>query len=663
MNKKKLIKKLKNLFNNNEFNSIPINLINDNGNKNYAYVTIIINKVDIAGSIVLSESLRKIGTLVDLVVIITEKINEEGKTILKKFYDSIIEINNVSEECLNLHVLNLVQYKKILLIKPNAIVLKYSNYLFNLKAPAGIPEEYLSDISTKMDNEDDYYKKINLFEKICEQKKTITNKKMFEGLMLLKPDTKLFERLTKNKNINNSNCFDKLGKEEWTLINPLFLGLGGFPHWTILFGLQFDKDKPYILENSFSIEERILNENYQLWYKFYRDITNKYPEFLTCEILSEPNQISKYFIPQLSKSSIRIKKILSRGQIDSIENLFDLHDVKNYYFYHLDISKDYDNGAINYSFEDDLIHNMINALVQKTNSEYWKNIKNIASPFLKKNTNISNKLNIEFLKNFNNEDKENLISYYTKINSNVCIIMNIQPSDKENNIWLDNNTISNVFYQKNIYLDGYTLKNILFNLLQNLTYQERTLFLHSSFSSVVQYSISLIFYKSIIDAELKSNSKNIYIFSSTNEKIRLLSIFFNFTTIKKFVNREIIFVPEISQMYMSINYNNIYLLNMLKYQTLKKWIYNNYSGDLIENLIVKSNFKFSDVIPIKKIVLYDLNNHLNENIKRIQKNTIELIKVKFIFYNNKNKSKYKNLIYQINDVKYYYQLDGIKFIV
>ena len=62
----------------------------------------------------------------------------------------------------------------------------------------------------------------------------------------------------------------------------------------------------------------------------------------------------------------------------------------------------------------------------------------------------SNKFNNELLEKFKLEDKENIISYYSKINSNVSIILVITTEKNEENFWLDNNLISNILYK--IYL-------------------------------------------------------------------------------------------------------------------------------------------------------------------------------------------------------------------
>jgi hypothetical protein len=647
----KIMKKLKILYNNNEFKKTPDDMISSTGFKNYAYITFVQEECNISGAIVLAESIRKLGSMADLVAMITSSITGESIIILKKFFDNVLQVKSKSRE---LNALNLTKYKKVLLINPDSVVLKYPDYLFTLKTPAGIfiPSKNNALVSDK--------KNIDLLENFysCD---TISNG-IFKGLILLEPDSNKYNFASKKIDFEKEIDYFKLYDTSlWTTINPIFLGLQGFPDWSVLFGLQYGKDKPFILESKISIEERTQSEEYQLWYKFYRDIINKYPELLDSKILSEPNQISKYFSAQLTRKSVHFKKILSSGQIFSVEKIFSIDKVKNYYYYHLDISKEYDSNLINYSFEDDFIINMINDIIKRTNSNYWKKIKKLIPKSLSQISDIrlSNKTNGQILEIFNPNDKENIISYYTKINSNICIIMNISEMNTDDNFWLNNDLIANVFYKKEIELDGYTLKNILFNLLQTLTYNERVEYLNLTYSSTVRYLITLIFYKTIFDSELKSNSKNIYVFSSSNEKARVLSIFLNPNTINKFLTREIVFFTNKSSSTFA-SFNQIYLNNMLKYQTLKKWVYNNYSGDLIENLIVGEKFKLNNEKPINKIILFDGNTYLkSEQIQQIKSNSIELIEVKFL----SNKKDSLNLLNLIDNPTQYYQLDGIKFLL
>lgn len=714
------IKKIKMLCDNNEdFSKIPDDMINPDGTKNYAYVTLImIGDKYIAGAIVLADSIRKLGSLADLVVLVTNDVSKDGKEILKKFYDHVIDVDYINVENwrskIQKHrayldlvftkfcVFNLVQYKKVLLIDADAIILKYPDHIFTLKTPAGVFLPNKDEIiSYNEKGEYVYDKKIVWFEKYCSScshgkliPKSITdrieqglnknkndNSGISGGLILLEPNKEEFNMILKD--IRTPKTFDIIKNKliwpeqqylgmrysgMWTSIEPIFLGLQGFPHWSVLFGLQFAGEKPFVLQSKFPIEERVKYEDFQLWFKYYRDIQNKYPELLESESLADSNAMSKYFVTPLSRKSIQFKKGLESGLEQSVSRIFNIKKPANYYFYHINISREYDNETINYSSEDDFIPNMINDIIKNTQSIYWIDInkkitmKDNLIDNLIDNT-ISNKINSKILANFKSIDKENIVSYYSKINSNVCIIMVIMTSKTENNFWLDNNLISNIFYQKEITLSGLVLKNILFNVNQTYSYGEREKKLDSQYSNMIQYKIQLLFYKTIIDSNLKGNNKDIYVFSDTNTKVRALSLLLNLNTLDKLINKEIVFIPEKpNKLYSTITENSIYVKNMLMYQSLKKWIYNNYSGEEIDNVIL-DKLELSDKIPIKKFLLIDTNIHTEDKQTNIEKK--KLIFMNIIFTNkltksNKLYSKYEDIINNIQDSRYYYQLDGIK---
>jgi hypothetical protein len=421
------------------------------------------------------------------------------------------------------------------------------------------------------------------------------------------------------------------------------------------------------MKSKLSIEQRISNENYQLWYKFYRDIINRYPELLDSEILNDPNEISKYFIYQLSRKSIIFKKILSSSIADNVRKIFGTKINSNFYYYHMDISKEYDNERINYSFESDFIMDIILKITSNNKSKYWYEINNKVTNLkylkdIKKSNSFiySNKINSKILDILKIEDKENIISQYAKINSNVCIIMIVLSSLNENYYWLDNKLISNIFYQKEFTFNGNILKNILFDIVQNYSYDERIKKLNNIYSDITDYKIKIIFYKTIIDSQLKSNYDDIYIFSDTNVKIRALSILLNSNTLKKFINQEIIFIPEKqNKLYSTLNENSYFIKNMLLFQSLKKWIYNNYDGNEIDNIIVSNSFELSDKKITQNFILIDTNYFSKEKYEELYTKKLIFIDLLFTYMDITKEQEF--IVDNIHDPKHYYQLDGIKF--
>lgn len=657
----------KNISDDNLYKETPKDTINSDGTKKYAYVTYIYNDVQMAGAIVFADSLRKLGSLADIVILITQNISSNSIEVLKTFFNDIIKINDdikdeTQTELIKIYSLNLTNYTKIILISPNSIILKYPDYLFTLNAPASV---YLSK----------NYSHGNILSK--KQSMDILDEKnadniLLGSLILLEPNIEEYNQLIKSKDKEFTLLLYLLKKyvDSWTQLSPIFTGNENFTNLSELNGIQFMENKPYILENKIPIEQRIKNENLQLWYKFYGDIINRYPKLLDLEILKEPNQISRYFITPLSRKIIKFKKILSDGLEESVSKIFGIKKPKNYYYYHINISKEYDNDEINYLFEDDFIINMINGILKKSKSNYWtkilkditdKNITNFDS------TN-SNKINSMVLSKLKTEDKENVLSYYSKINSNVCLILVVSTVKNEDNFWLDNDLISNILYQKDIKLSGLILKNILFNVNQTYSYDEREKFLNTRYNNLTEYKIKLIFYKTVIDCNLKSNSDNIYVFSNTNSKIRVLSILLNENSLNKIINKQIVFIPEKqNKLYKTLADNEIYVKNMLMYQSLKKWIYNNYDGNEMDNIIVVSNFKLSDEKLMNNFIILDTNTYDdNDDVlySKYEKRKIDFIDVIFInkiSQKDKKYIKYEIIINNLHDMRYYYQLDGIKF--
>ena len=145
--------------------------INDNGDKKYAFVTLMIDNIDyISGAIVLSYSLRKVGTLCDLIILINDNINEKDYNLLTNFYDVIIKIkpkkikheNKIQQIILNkLEGLKLINYEKICLIDIDSLILYNIDNLFNKETPSCIN----------------------------------TNNELNTGLILLKPDLKIYDKI------------------------------------------------------------------------------------------------------------------------------------------------------------------------------------------------------------------------------------------------------------------------------------------------------------------------------------------------------------------------------------------------------------------------------------------------------------------------------------
>ena len=146
-------------------------MIDDNGKKEYAYVTmLIINELYTPASIVLAESIKKLGSIAELVIMIDDNISNDTIDLLRRFYDKIIKVkkieinhkNNVQKYILTKLLGLELDYKKIIIIDIDSIILRYPDNSF-----------VLPNQSIVFDN----------------------NNRMRTGYILIEPDKNLFNKI------------------------------------------------------------------------------------------------------------------------------------------------------------------------------------------------------------------------------------------------------------------------------------------------------------------------------------------------------------------------------------------------------------------------------------------------------------------------------------
>ena len=355
----------------------PSDMINENGTKNYAYATLImLGDLYISAAIVLAYSLRKLNTRADLVVLVTNDVSEKGKNILKQFYDKVIEVKYIevinwrtqkqtNRKYLNyvftkFHIFNLTQYKKILLIDADAIVLKYPDHVFTLNAPAGC---YLKDkdLFISYDKQGNYVlppdDKIKWYDEMCrccghgklipkEQTDKIlkdkSNAGIGGGLMLLEPKKGELENIindiTRGKSWYLVSKFFAWPEQQyltyrysgkWTGINPRFFGLQGYPHWKVLYGLQYGGDKPFILNSKFPLETRLQYPDYILWHKMFREILDNNPTLKNEKSIEEAVKINNYYnFEKRTISRVNTEDTINHSSLDKKLHAYMSEDLK-----------------------------------------------------------------------------------------------------------------------------------------------------------------------------------------------------------------------------------------------------------------------------------------------------------------------------------------------
>lgn len=583
--------------------------INNNGSKKYTFITLMIEKTEyISASIILSESFKEVGTKADLVIIVNDWISKEDEILLKRFYNKIIKIKVMKIDHENerqniiinkLEGLNLVEYEKICLIDIDTIIFENLDYIFYENSPTSL---YI-------------------------------NNKINSGLLILNPDKEFYKKI-KNK-LSEKKYLDILKKEDKPLIyilkyfykniNKLTKKVININKYEKGFSIMYSNEKPFIMKNKENLEERSKLEINRIWYYFFIKIINKYPEIKDNESLKETIEISKYFMHENFKKIVDYKD-LNKKDIDKI--MYDLYNLKdkNNSYYHLDISKEYDNDSLNF---------LDNIFILNNFREYLKN-RNLINSNVKIN-NIN-----DVISNVSDENiLEYLLNEYVKVKKNIIVGLII---DKEE-INIKNIPKKNLFYKKNFKLLGFVLKNILFNINQDYTYDQRLEQL-SKFFDYETYNVLLCIYETIYSINFFDlNKDNTILINNNNTKIRAASILLNKNTLSRYTNKKIKLIEN-------NKIDKINLLKLLKFQTIKKWIYNNYDGNELKEIII---YKLDN-----KLILIDNIIKNKERMKIIKDDKIKLLD---LYFNKLDKNnRYEKIIENINNPEFYWELEGIKFV-
>lgn len=633
-------------------------IIDDEGKYNYAYVVMLINKdVYATASIVIAESLRKNGCLGDLIIMIDKKILPETVNMIKKFYNKIILIETI--EILNddpiqniilskINAFKLDNYKKIFLIDVDTIVFtNIDNYLVNYTTPS----IGLSD-----------------------------GKKNY-GFLLIEPSEKLFSKAL-NLVKKHSSELKKIKKPFEFILNNLFSDIKELPleisskNYSNIDIIQYQGDKPFLMTSSLTIEERMRLDHFKIWFSYFISILNKYPELKKISSIQETIDVSKYFLAPMSRFVIQIFKSNKTKKLKQVSHIYGQNKYNNLDYYHLDISKDYSGEYINYTSNINNFDVFLQFLTSNSKIDFIKfnkvnkfnNPKNLVNFFINKEneeTEEKNKIKYKLLKMI-------FLNYYVKIFPNVFVIFEILNNDdkvKKKNI-ISNLNIdelkNNLLYNNYIKITGQYLSNILFCILQNYTYTQRIEML-KKIKPESEYLLNYYIYETVgqinmfdmIDIE-----SNLFVLFDKSSKMRFGSVFFNPNTITMFENYHK-FCNYINYINKTKIISKQSLINLIYFQTLKKWIYNVYSGDQIQNIIIgekkinKLNSYIGDLILIDNVT-----NNISK-IKKINNNKILFVEIIFI-----KASQYKNIlpdkekiIDSISNPNNHWELEGIKFLI
>jgi alpha-N-acetylglucosamine transferase len=636
----------------------PEKMRDSNGNNIYAYVTLVmLGDAYISAAIVLAQSLINSGSEADRVVMVTNDVTEEGKQILSMFFNHVIPITYIEipnwrtekqtwRKYLNLvftkfHIFNLTQYKKIILIDADAIILKHPDHIFSLNAPAGC---FLEDKDLFIFyNKDGSYRlpdgPIPWYEKFCDIaphgslipkeftdriKTNFKNSGIGGGLMLLEPKLGEFDDIIHNVSHGEMKYLIEkkfVWPEQqyltlrysglWHNINPRFFGLQGYPHWKVLYGLQYGGDKPFQLNSKMPIEERLKYDDYILWHDIYRDILNSKPELVESPVLKEVNQLASLFLKNKKLNMSRSNKgneyreYYARYNLKLIYKDDPIHRTQQSY-YQSDRFSTYNGLNPDVMFPDIAEYDYLQP-ISLLNEYYGKN--NFYSTILKDDITFD-KRGLHKFNYFDNDIRDEIMLQYTKCRKDMYIIT-LWPlahelgMDKIDEFIKILEELGIVAYVKTIGMNKNTIKNIMFWMYNEFTFQARIDFIKEKlvYSHVLDDNnpVTFIFFDNT--KKLQINGQNSKDKKMLREKLLKL---LNKNEDKNIRGNDVIhindyFYQTVEYSQMILNKNTLHVLkeqsvdrmingffsdSNLKYQTFRNALYSNFSLLEISRIIV-----------------------------------------------------------------------------
>lgn len=435
---------------------------------------------------------------------------------------------------------------------------------------------------------------------------------VYSGLYVLTPNidtyNKIMDVITNNDNNreykeNINHIFTKISKYK-TIINKEYLGIKHSTNkddlWKKSYMIQFVGDKPFLYKSKYSIEERVERDDNKLWFFYYSKIINKNFNFLKIKELDDVNSLSKYYLSELSRQIYTMTKILQLNINTSVDGKF--------------------TSRLNKIFKTNKI---------KKNFIYY---------------------HIDSLKEYNSTYSPNPNPMYVDsiITSGKNKLIMLINSDKKK-IDEEISDVSLKIEKRYDYkMKGYVIKNILVVLETDLTYTERMDIINDMYKDDDKYyyvSVIVIVYNDKL--QLK-NTDNIKIYEDVNSKMKISSILFNKNTFSMIENKKLDFFKK---------YSNI--LENLKFQSLKKWIYNNYSYNELQHLFI-----ITDLFICKdyEYIIVDSNNY-SSDITIKKKVDLKLFFFDIIFTKSSlYKNKCVNILNYDKNTNYTYTIDGINII-
>jgi hypothetical protein len=105
--------------------------------RRYAIATLVDQQNSVGSAIVTGHSARRVHTHADLVCMVTDDIDSSATECLKLVYDMVVTVPKLDHQCTPWNALNLDEYRQVLFVEANTVLLHPVDELFELEAPAG----------------------------------------------------------------------------------------------------------------------------------------------------------------------------------------------------------------------------------------------------------------------------------------------------------------------------------------------------------------------------------------------------------------------------------------------------------------------------------------------------------------------------------------------
>ena len=579
----------------------PNKMINMYGKNIYAYVTYLNNNnIHIFPQLLtFAYSLMRCGSRVDKICIVSNDISDDYVIILQKFFIvyRIVDIIINGESYIKYYALTMTQYKKILIIHPNFVILQNPDFLFKLNSPAG----------------------------------NIHNHHLNTDLLLLSPELDMFDSMLfdlRNNLISLNQTeyvYNKYYSQNWTSIDNNYF----YQNQQIK---NIDKVMyVYYRFNPVSVLIADIHQDdiYILWFDIYKSMLEKYPELIMSPLLANTNKFLTSIMRSLNLN--RPSTAAEETDVAGIKNMYESGEIHRHLvkYYHMDNTNDviYNNDEIESLFDNIEEYNFIEPI--KKLYEIFKN------PYLQHlSTYTTSDMKALHIYNYMElNDRDNIMIYYLKSFNNISIQILKGDTDK-NKLKLDEYKLNGLYYVKTLHLNKQEYENLLFLTEYKLNYQSRIQKI-DGLNIPEDNDLTFVFYKN-------TDNKNTNIINTQ----MFGELILNQNNLHRLKHQNIrnICTPFFSK-------SNLYI------NTLKNWIYFNLSPIERERLILFGDIVLNSygVKVINKIegVFVNINseseseNNISEQIHTVFNN----VDSKFYFTNItvENSTEYKKYHKKIID--------------